>query len=84
MWMIVAYLVLTFCEPLFSLLSGVRLPRPLTWLRSGVRSSDVVEKFEMETRLRALREVLEVAHEIMFDNYIIDVEVCFSDRRAFA
>ncbi|MCJ1380277.1 hypothetical protein MMC17_003380 [Xylographa soralifera] len=74
MWMTVAYLMLSFGEPLFSFLFGLRLPRLLTWLRSGVRSLDVVERFEMETRLQVLREKLLTEHERTLDGYIIDVE----------
>ncbi|MCJ1430764.1 hypothetical protein MMC27_000114 [Xylographa pallens] len=74
MWMTAAYLVLSFGAPLFSFLSSVRLPRLLSWLRSGVRSLDVVERFEMETRLQVQRGTLDAEQKRRFDEYIVDFE----------
>ena len=81
MWMTAVYLVLSFSVPLFSFVSGLGLPRLLTWLRSGVRSLDVVESFEMETRLQVQRETLETEQQRRFDEYFVDVEVCCSGPR---
>ena len=72
MWTTAAYLVLSFREPLFTFVAGSRLLQPL---RSGIRSLDVMERFEMETRLQVLQETLEAEHERRLDAYTTDVEV---------
>ncbi|MCJ1387569.1 hypothetical protein MMC18_000412 [Xylographa bjoerkii] len=60
------------CGPLLDSLSGLGPPRFPTRLRSGVRSLDVVERFEMETRLRMLREELEVGHARTLDQWAVN------------
>ena len=71
-------MMLFISGPVLVLVSGLSPAPFLRWLRSGTRSLDVVERFEMNSRLQRLREELEAEYRRNLDGYKKEFRVCDS------
>ncbi|MCJ1397449.1 hypothetical protein MMC11_000642 [Xylographa trunciseda] len=75
MYMIAVYIMLLFGWPVMKYLSDFCFSGFLTRLRSGVRSLDIVERFEMNTRLQMKEEEIWTKHVKILDKYSDDNQI---------